>query len=192
MHRCIIPLFAAVLLFAEAVPARASTGLRVYIAGESSTVYPALDWAGWGVFILVDDPARADVLLLNGAIPDAGLVRTRLAGGAGLVLILGSEITSTAFLEATNVEATLQPADDPVHPVELAVPGEPMRWQIEWNQSPPVRERSRVMTPISSVQPLLSASEDGDWLIWSLPGGKAFIVDIFLGKDDNPEFREWE
>jgi hypothetical protein len=180
------------LVFVEASPARASAELRVYIGGESSTVYPALDWAGWGVFILVDDPDRADVLLLNGAIPDPERVRSRLEAGAGLVLILGRQISSEQFSRATNVPVTLEPADAAVHPVEIAVVGEDFQWQVEWETAPAVRERSRVMTPVSSVQPLVAGRDDGDWLIWSLPGGTAFIVDFYLGMEENTAFRGWE
>jgi hypothetical protein len=180
------------LALVEASPARTSTELRVYIGGESSTVYPALDWAGWGVFILVDDPDRADVLLLNGTIPDPGRVRSRLEEGAGLVLILGPQISSEQFSQATNVPVTLEPADAAVHPVEIPLLGDNFQWRIEWDTAPAVRERSRVMTPVSSVQPRIAGREDGDWLIWSLPGGTAFIVNFYLGKEENAAFRGWE
>ncbi len=183
--------FVLVLLLAKTSPADASGALRVFIAGESSTVRPALDLAGGGAFVLVDDPSRADVLLLNGAIPDAEAVRARLAEGVGLVLVLGPEISSAKFTEATTVDAALQPADAAVSLVDVAVTGEPIRRQIVWNGAPQVRERSRVEVSLSSVQPLVVAYEDGDWLIWRLQSGNAFIVNFYLGKDDNSQFREW-
>jgi hypothetical protein len=191
MRRSIVLLVTAVFLTAAA-PAQESGLLRVYVAGESSTVSPALDWAGWGIFVLVDDPAQADVLLLNGEIPDADLVRKKLSEEAGLVLILGPQISSAEFTRATGVEAELQPAEDPVHPLPAAVSGESVDWQIDWESAPAVEERSLVLTPLSTVRPLISASEDGQWLIWGLPGETAFVVDFFLGQDDNPQFRDWE
>ncbi len=169
----------------------ASGAVRVFIAGESSTVRPALELAGNDTFVIVDDIDDADVLLLNGEIPDAESVKARLAEGAGLVLILGPEISSADFSAATNVKVTLQPTEDAVSLVEVPVSGEPIRRQIVWNGAPQVRERSRVETPISSVQPLVAGYEDGSWLIWSLPGGNAFIVNFYLAKDANPQIREW-
>jgi hypothetical protein len=177
---------------AHPASAQESGLLRVYIGGEESTVYPALNWAGWMVFVLVDAPDDADVLLLNGTIPDADTVHGRLEEGAGMVLILGPDITSEQFTQATGIPVTLEPADDPVHPREPLVFGEPVLKQIPWSRAPMLRERSRVMTPVSSVTPMISGTEDGDWLIWSLPGGTVFIVDFHLGKADNSDFREWE
>jgi hypothetical protein len=182
---------ACLLLAAKPASAQETGLLRVYLAGESSTVYPALNWAGWMTFVIVEEGQEADVLLLNGVIPDPDLVRVRLAEGAGLVLILGPDVSSETFTRATNVPVTMEPADNPVRAREAAVSGEPVLTQVEWDSAPPLRERSRVMTPVSSVQPLVSSAEDGDWLIWSLPGGTAFIVDFHLGKGDNAEFRKW-
>ncbi len=58
----------------------------IYYAGADGGVKTALRLAGYS---LVDDPAQADVIVLNGKIPDAGGIAERVKDGAGLVLILG-------------------------------------------------------------------------------------------------------
>ncbi len=178
------------LLLALPKPVFASAALRVFIAGESSTVRPALELAGSGAFLIVDDTQSADVLLLNGAIPDPALLRTRLDQGAGLVLILGPDIDAAAFTALTGVEIALTRTDEPASFVDVPI-GDPISRQIVWNGAPQIRGRYIVGTPLSSVQPLIAGFEDGDWLIWRLQSGNAFVVDFFLGKDENPQFREW-
>lgn len=191
MRRWILLSLLLPLFLARATPVRASDSIRVYIAGDASTVNPALDLAGRGVFVVVDDPSQADVLLLNGAIPDPGLVANRLAGGAGLVLILGPDITSDAFGTATGIPVKFQAADTAVSLEVISRINDPISRQIIWNGSPQVRERYQIETPISSVQPLVTGYEDGSWLIWSNPARNTYVVDFFLGAKDNPQFRDW-
>jgi O-antigen/teichoic acid export membrane protein len=190
MRRWFLLLFLPLLL-ARATPVRASDSIRVYIAGDASTVRPALDLAGRDAFIVTDDPHQADVLLLNGAIPDPSLVNDRLAGGAGLVLILGPDITSDAFGIATGIPVKFQRADTAVSLADISAMDDPISRQIIWNGAPQVRERCQIETPISSVQPLVTGYEDASWLIWSNPARNTFIVNFFLGANDNPQFRDW-
>jgi O-antigen/teichoic acid export membrane protein len=179
------------LLLAPAARARASDSIRVYIAGDASTVRPALDLAGRGAFIITTDPFQADVLLLNGEIPDPESVNNRLQNGAGLVLILGPDVTSESFTAATGVPVKFQPIDTAVSFQDISRISDPISHQIIWNGAPQVRERMTVETPFSSVQPLVDGFEDGSWLIWSIPQRKTFIVNFFLGAGDNPQFRDW-
>jgi O-antigen/teichoic acid export membrane protein len=190
LRRWIALLFLA-LLFTPAARARASDSIRVYIAGDASTVRPALDLAGRGAFVVVDDPLQADVLLLNGEIPDPESVNNRLQNGAGLVLILGPDVTSESFTAATGVPAKFQMKDTAVSFQDIPRIGDPISRQIIWNGAPQVRERMTVETPFSSVQPLVDGFEDGSWLIWSIPQRKTFIVNFFLGAGNNPQFRDW-
>jgi O-antigen/teichoic acid export membrane protein len=189
-RRWIPVLLLPILLFAAPQRADASAAIRVFIAGDSSTVRPALELAGEDAFLFVDDPAEADVLVLNGVIPDPAVVRARLEAGAGLVLILGPDISSEEFTGACGVAAAFTRTDDPVSLMEVPI-DDPIGRQIIWNGAPQVRERNRTETPISSVQPLVTGYEDGSWLIWRLQRDNAFIVNVFLGKDENPQFREW-
>jgi O-antigen/teichoic acid export membrane protein len=189
--RRLIPVLLLGMILLPTARARASDAVRVYLAGDASTVRPALDLAGRGVFIVVDDPLQADVLLLNGKIPDPALVNSRLSGGAGLVLILGPEITADGFQTATGIPVDFQTAGTAVSFAVISRIDDPISRQIVWNGAPQVRARDQVLTPISSVQPLVTGYENGDWLIWSNAARKTFVVDFFLGADDNPQFRDW-
>src|SRR5512146_3261751 len=71
-------------------PARADDNLRVFYAGPDGSVKTALELAP---FRLVTDVQEADVFVLNGQIPNAAAVRSRLSAGVGLVLILGPDLT---------------------------------------------------------------------------------------------------
>jgi O-antigen/teichoic acid export membrane protein len=185
-------LFPIIFIYLLATPAtaQASAALRVFIAGEASTVRPALELAGGDAFVLVDSPNDADVLLLNGVLPDPEGIRARLGKGTGLVLILGPDVSAEAFADATGVKVALAQSDAPVSLVALPIE-DPIGRQIVWNGAPQVRERDLVEMPVSAVQPLVTGYEDGSWLVWRLQSGNAFVVDFFLGKSDNPQFREW-
>jgi O-antigen/teichoic acid export membrane protein len=171
--------------------ARASDAVRVFIAGDSSTVRPALDLAGSGAFLVVADLQSADVILLNGEIPDPSAVAARLGAGAGAVVILGPDVAPESFTAATGVPVEFQPADTAVSFQDISRIGDPISRQIVWNGAPQVRDRTAVETPFSSVQPLVDGFEDGSWLIWSIPQRKTFVVNFYLGPGDNPQFRDW-
>ena len=87
-RRLTLLLLVPIILFVFVSPAFAKgEAVSVYYAGEAdSSVMRALELAG---FTLVDDPAQAQVILLNGSIPDAGALAVQVQAGKGLVLILG-------------------------------------------------------------------------------------------------------
>jgi len=143
-------LFLPVLLFAVPKPVDASAAVRVFLAGESSTVRPALELAGGDAIVFVEDANSADVILLNGVIPGAEAVRTRLEEGAGLVLILGPDISASDFTGLCGVPVAFTRTDEPASLVAVPI-DDPLRRQIVWNGAPQVRERNLVVTPISSV-----------------------------------------
>jgi hypothetical protein len=49
-----------------------------------------------------------------------------------------------------------------------------------------VRDRFNIMTPMSSVQPLVISYEDGEWVLWSARQGKAYIFNAFLTEGSEP------
>jgi len=192
MRRFIIAGIILILAFTLAAPSFAqAAAIRIYYAGnENSQVRIALGLAPKDLFTFVDDPLQADVFFLNGTIPQTDIITQRLDEGAGLILILG-ESTSQK-----DVSALLQ------FPVELtkktnaaSITGikgldDPLLKEIIWNGAPQVRERFDVITPISSVQPLVTAYETNEWILWSAHGGKTFIFNAFLN-GTNPQIQEW-
>jgi O-antigen/teichoic acid export membrane protein len=191
MRRFFIVLLALVVTLSFVAPAAAGSTILVYYAGpEKNSVYTALTLAPKGTFTFINDPAQANVMVLNGSIPDPAVVATGLEAGAGVVLILGPDLTSADVQTALGVPLTLEPRQDAVSLTDIKV-DDPLVKQIIWNGAPQVRERSNILTPISSVQPLVSAYEDGEWVLWSARAGKAYIFNAFLTDKSNPQIQEW-
>lgn len=139
-------------------------------------------------FTLVDDPAQADVLVLNGVIPDPQAAAAQMERGAGLVLILGADLSAESVSAVTGVPVTVTRRAEAVSLTEVKV-DDPLLTEIVWNGAPQVRERFEVQTPVSSVQPLVTAFEDGEWILWQAHGN-TFVFDAFLN-DVNPQIQEW-
>ena len=191
MRRIVVVLFTLAILLTFVSPVAAGNTVRIYYAGpEKNSVLTALKLAPKGTFLFVTDPSQADVFVLNGEIPDSATIAARVSAGAGIVLILGPDLTSSAVQTALGIPLTLEPRKDAVSLTDIKV-DDPLVKQIIWNGAPQVRERSNIMTPMSSVQPLVSAYEDGEWVLWSARGGKAFIFNAFITDKFNPQIQEW-
>src|SRR5574341_590442 len=107
MHRLLLFFLVLSLLFACARPAAARDTTFVYYAGPEGGVRQALGLTGdTDTFVVVADPAQADVFLLNGVIPDPELISARVQAGAGAVLILGPQINDVdAVLGKMSLDA---------------------------------------------------------------------------------------
>jgi O-antigen/teichoic acid export membrane protein len=201
MRRFFVILTTLAILFSFVAPVAAGTSIRIYYAGpEKNSVYTALTLAPKGTFDLVTDPAQADVLILNGSIPDPTVIAAQVQRGAGLVLILGPDISASDVETVTGIPVSLAERTDPASLTEIKV-DDPLVKQIIWNGAPQVRDRFDVATPISSVQPLVMSYEDNSWVLWNAKGGKVFIFNAFLTtyvdpqtqetKTFNPQIQEW-
>ena len=106
--------------------------VSVYYAGEAdSSVMRALELAG---FTLADEPAQAQVILLNGSIPDAGALAVQLQAGKGLVLILGDG-TSTEDIETLlGFPVAVERREEAASLTEIEV-GDPLTSEILWNSA---------------------------------------------------------
>ncbi|MBE3066315.1 MAG: hypothetical protein IMZ73_02635 [Chloroflexi bacterium] len=197
MRKILLPLLVLVILFAAVSPASANDTIRVYYTGSNGGVRTALELAK---FQLVDDPAQADVFVLNGIIPDPAAVAAQVQRGAGLVLILSPNVPAADVETVSGVPVTLTEKTDAVSLTETKIDDQLVK-QIIWNGAPQVRERFEVMTPVSALQPLVTGYEDGSWVLWSANGGKAFIFNAFLTNTIdpqtqktttyNPQIQEW-
>lgn len=185
MRKIIFPFLIVTLLLFSASPTSADSTLRVYYAGEAGSVTTALHLAG---FTLVDDPAQAYVLVLNGVIQDPQAAATQIERGAGLVLILGPGLSASDVETVTGVRLTLTLRNEAVSPIELDVEDSITR-DILWNGAPQVRDRFQVETPSSSAQPLVVGYETGEWLLWQARPG-VYVFNVFLNKV-NPQIQEW-
>jgi O-antigen/teichoic acid export membrane protein len=191
LRRIFFVLMILAILLSFVPPVAAGSPIRIYYAGpEKNSGYTALTLAPTGTFTFVADPSQADVFVLNGSIPNPAEVAARLNDGAGLVLILGPNLTSQAVQTALGVPLTLQPRNNAVSLTNIPLK-DPLVQQIIWNGAPQVRERSDITTPLSSVQPLVTTYEDGAWVLWSAHRGKAYIFNAYLTDGANPQIQEW-
>jgi O-antigen/teichoic acid export membrane protein len=186
MRKIILPMLVLVILFVAVTPTSADNTLRVYYAGPEGAVQTALELAK---FTFVTDPAQADVLVMNGVIPDPETAAAQIERGAGLVLLLGPDLSAESVSTATGVPVTVTPRTDAVSLTEIKI-DDPLVKQVIWNGAPQVRERSETLTPLSSVQPLVTAYEDGEWILWQARPN-IYIFNAYLTNDYNPQIKEW-
>jgi hypothetical protein len=201
MRKIILPLLIIVFLFTAVCPASANRMIRIYYAGPlDNRVYTALTLAPQGTFTFVRDPVQADVFVLNGSISDPVAIATQVQRGAGLVLILGPGLSATDILTVGDVPVMLTEKTDAVSLTDIKI-NDPLVKQIIWSSAPQVRDRMEVLTPLSSVQPLVSAYENGDWIIWAGNLPNIYFVNIYLTNYTdpqtqktstyNPQIQEW-
>lgn len=186
-----------ILLFVVVTPVHASNTIRVYYAGEDGSVLTALELAK---FQLVDNIAEADVFVLNGVIPNPDAISTQVKRGAGLVIIFGPNINPDDVETISGIPLELVEKNDPVSLTEIKI-DDPLVKQIIWNGAPQVRERFQTFTPLSSVQPLVSAYEDGEWVLWAGNRPTIYFINAFLTNHIdpqnqktiafNPQIQEW-
>jgi O-antigen/teichoic acid export membrane protein len=167
--------------------------LAVYYTGApaSNGVSAALQIADQnGAIALVDDPSQADVIVANGAAPDLPAITQQLQEGAGLVLFMGKDLSQDQVEALLGFPVELASYDSAASLAGLEGLDDPLITEILWNGAPQVRQRFETITPLSSVQPLVTADEDGSWILWHDQTGRKFIFNAFL-QDANPQIQEW-
>ncbi len=186
--RKFILLIVVVVLSLVTIPVSANDSFQVYYAGEeTSSVLTALQLAD---YTLVSDPTQADVLVLNGSIPDPAIISKQVQSGAGLVLILGPGIASPDFEAITGVPVEINHEENPLSLTEMEGLEDPLIHEIIWNGAPQVRQRSSTLTPLSSVQPLVTGYETGEWILWQARPN-IYIFNAYLTAEFNPQIQEW-
>ena len=167
--------------------------MRVYYAGSTAaddSVYQALKLAK--DFEIVADPNQADVLVLNGMAPDAERVcELRLQQGAGLVLILGPDLTADQVGTLLGAPVTLEQTDTALSLNTVAKVESSVLQEIVWTSAPQVRERF-VLRGATAAAPLVVGFEDQSLILGAQPSGagQAFVFTPFLGRH-NPQLQDW-
>jgi O-antigen/teichoic acid export membrane protein len=201
MRKALVAALTILVLFSFAVPASAGNSINIFYAGpKDGGVYTALTLAPRGTFTFVDDPAVADVFVLNGSIPQPAAVSARVQAGAGLVLFMGPGITAADIETATGIPLQLEMKTDAVSLTTIKI-DDPLDKQIIWNGAPQVRDRMDVTTVLSSVQPLVTAYENGSWVLWRGNNPNIYFFNAFLASVTdpatqktvtmNPQIQEW-
>jgi len=179
----------AVLLFASAAPVAAEAPLRVYYAGPAGAVRDALELAQ---VEFVERPADADVLVLNGAIPDPSGIAASVSEHTGLVLLLGPTLGRQDVLPVLGLPVELGYRDLPLSLAPAHGQSDPLLSQIVWTGAPQMRERYSFISPVSSLVPLVVGFETGEHVLAMHQDGQrtAFLFTAFLN-EYNPQLQDW-
>ncbi len=147
-------------------------------------------------YTLVDDSDKAEVFVLNGEIPDANLIASKLQDGAGLVLIAGREMSFRELEVLFKYPVTgLGLIENPATLVadEVYGKGDPLITEINWNDAPQIRERAVILTSAPGKQ---FVRIDGFVEVFLGTIGRdserKFAIDAFLDEQHNLQFQEWK
>jgi O-antigen/teichoic acid export membrane protein len=193
----ILAVLIALLLLCSCAPARSEVinPKNVYYSGGEGGVKTSLSLAGYA---LVDDPAQADVIVLNGEIPDPAGIAQKVKGGAGLVLILGEDISEEDVQKLLGAPVTISNEDEALSLVDAPGMDDPILEEIVWNGAPQVRERSHVEGLDATIESVVQGYTDGQGiLLKGLPaeegglGNGVFILTPWLSGEANPQIQEW-
>jgi O-antigen/teichoic acid export membrane protein len=190
MRKASLLLILILAILLSTTPARAGTDLRVFYAGPPDAVKTALSLAP-GIS-LVDDPHQAQVYLLNDRAPSIDLIRTRVQAGAGLVLILGPQLTSQQVTSLLGASVSLQPEQDALSIIAVQDQSDPLLQAIIWNSAPQLRQRAEIKTSATSLHPLVVGFEQTSTVLANLTNrsGRAYILTAYLDNANQP-FQEW-
>ena len=185
-------LLVLVCMFIPAFSTRAAgQPLNVYFAGPDGGVRTALGLDKDVHFTA--DPAAADVFVLNGQIPgaDAATIRTRVQGGAGLILILGPDLGGQAVGELLGGTVSLLKKDDPLSLAALAGSQDSVVKSVIWDSAPQVRER--FVLSGGGLAPLVTGFGDNSLVLGSqkIGTGQAYVLTAFLDNTTNTEIQQW-
>jgi O-antigen/teichoic acid export membrane protein len=170
-------------------PAKNITPVKVFYAGENASVKTALDLAVQaGTVTLVNEMGQADALVLNGVVPNGAAERAQ--AGAGVVLILGKDVTNEQASKLLGQPITLNYAEDAVSLVDAKGVSDSLLTEIVWNGAPQVRERFIVGGLNSQARELISAFEDTEGILYQI-SERTFVLTASLSGEANPQIQEW-
>jgi len=164
--------------------------VRVYYAGPAGNVQEALQLGSQ--FDIVSDTAEAQVFVLNGNVPHIEDIVSYIRGGAGLVLILGPDMTADQVEKLIGTQVMLEQQNNPISLIEAKATYDSVQKDIIWNSSPQVRERYLLLSQSATLFPLVLGFEDGSLLLGmkNTRNGRAYILTPFLG-GTNTQFQDW-
>jgi O-antigen/teichoic acid export membrane protein len=164
--------------------------LSVFYSGPQGGVYQALMLDNSTQ--ITDEPAQADVFLLNGVLPangDLSLIEKCIQSGAGLILILGPELSARDVSTLLGEPVLLEQQERATSLANIKHNEDPILKQIVWTSAPQVRERFVIA---SSLTPLVIGFEDDTLVLGkkTVGAGKVFVFTAFLD-DTNPQIQDW-
>ncbi len=190
MRRTLLLLVLFCLILAIPSPADAQgRQIRVYYAGPEGGVKTAITLIPG--FEFSADLAQADVIVLNGQIPDAAQVAERVRQGVGLLLVMGPALSAADMQGLLPGQVTLTQADTDISLVEDSSLDDALITAVIWTSSPQVKERAVLEN--DTLIPLVRGYEDHSLILAkSSPGaGNVFIFAPYLGPETNAQFQQW-
>jgi O-antigen/teichoic acid export membrane protein len=163
----------------------------IYYSGPEGAVKTALDLTR---LPYTQDISTAGVIVLNGTIPDAEAAAAQMRAGAGVLLILGAEVTAEQAGTLLGAPVMLSPHTDAVTLIESGTGSR--LGNILWNTAPQLRERIQLSTPgggkPAGLEPAVLSLESGEALIASaaVGQGRLLLLSALLG-EENQQFRQW-
>jgi hypothetical protein len=187
----ILALVLAVLVLIIPISGKAqSTPLAVFYAGADDGVKTALTLNPNAV--LVNDPSKADVFVLNGIIPEdqADTIRAKVQSGAGLVFITGPSVSAEALSRFLKEKITFSTETKPLTLEPSKESEDLLVKQVLWSSAPQVLDRSSLSSGVFT--PLVSGYEDGSLHLGEMQmgNGLVYLLDAHMG-DSNPEYQQW-
>ena len=198
MRKALIPLVGLIVLLSACAPVKVESTqppVRVYYAGVESTalgVKAALDLAQQsGTIVLVGDPAQANAIVLNGTVPsDRAAIADRVQQGAGLLLIMGRDVTADQILTLLGQPLTIEIKSDPLSLIAQDGSDNGVLQDIVWSSAPQVLDRSIVMG--LNGEPIVAGYETGEAVLQTLSigSGQVYLLTPELNSV-NTAFQEW-
>ncbi len=188
MRKIVFLLLVISFSFIFPITVSADKSLNVYYAGSNGAVLNAL--ALDKSITLVTDAASAQVFVLNGNIPADASIKARLDEGAGLVLILGPNITASQLSTLLGEQVSIEYRQDALGLTTASDSTDPILEAIDWMSAPQIRDRDYVSG--TSISPLIIGYEDGSLVMGSqsYTGGAQYLFTAYLD-GANPQFQEW-
>ncbi len=190
MRRIILIAAVVALLLATPLPSFAqAAAIHVYYAGLPGSITTALSLSS--DFSLVTDLTQADVIILNGQIPDPTLTTAMVKMGTGLFLIMGPDLHPPDLRPLFGNDLDLTQADTEVSLVPAKGVSDPLVDTIIWTSAPQVKQR--ITFAGFRLDPLVTGYEDQSLVLGqaTLGQGKIFVFTPIISVDDNQQYQQW-
>ena len=182
---CVFILLAVFLLPANLF---AQGRLKVYYSGPQGSVSQAL---GLAKNFEITSSLNADVFVLNGSIPNPQDIVSKVKEGAGLVLIMGSQVTQEQVSSLFEAPITLKQLKKEESIDNLPGATGSVATDIVWNSAPQVRERIELSGIKMSTLIYGYASKETILGKANLGKGRIYIFTPQIAEKFNKDFNEW-
>jgi O-antigen/teichoic acid export membrane protein len=198
MRKAVILMMCLALVLIACAPAKIDATQppsAVYYAGAENAqlgVKAALDLAVQsGTITLVSDPAQAQAIVLNGTVPsDVAALAEQVAEGAGLLLIMGSDVTAAQVSTLLGQPITIESKEDALSLIPQDGSSQAVLQDIVWSSAPQVRER--LLVTEARGEPIVMGYETGEPILLKISSGSGQVYLFTPELDDvNTAFQEW-